>query len=189
VRLFIAINLPQETRGAIETQMDSLRPALEGAGKLRWTPPGQLHFTLKFLGACAESHPEKLKAVLRRTLQFMRPFEIEIGGLGAFPSPAKPRIFWMGVKAGLEGLERAATELESGCADLGFPREERRFHAHLTLARIPFLRDAKPLRDVIESAREKSYGRFTAKSICLMESRLLPQGPEYAVLEEIPFLI
>src|SRR5215217_3503525 len=94
VRLFVAINLPEDVRRGLHEAAAPLRSA---APQVSWVAAEKLHLTMKFLG---EQPPETLEtgeAALRAAAAGHRAFDIEIGGFGAFPSLAAPSVVWAGV--------------------------------------------------------------------------------------------
>jgi 2'-5' RNA ligase len=88
-----------------------------------------MHLTLKFLGDIEEDEAAKLTEVLREIpLAPMRP---RIRGVTAFPSPSRARVIVVALAD--PNVDALAAEVERRS---GFPREERPFRAHVTLARI-----------------------------------------------------
>src|SRR5207344_3659032 len=71
------------------------------------------------------------------------PFDLTLAGTGAFPESGAPRVLWMGVEQGKDGLMAVEREVSARLSGLGIPREERPFNPHLTLARV---REAAGLR-------------------------------------------
>ena len=75
--------------------------------------------------------------------------------------------------------------VESLCASLGFPVEERPFRPHLTLARLR--RDAKApaaLTAYLSEAAHARYGEGLFDRIVLFRSDLERGGPRHTVLAE-----
>jgi 2'-5' RNA ligase len=104
---------------------------------LAWVPPANLHVTLKFFGSIP---PESLDAItlrLRQRLVETPAFPLRVKSYGAFPAASEgpPRILWIGV-AGGKPLEALHGMVEREMEDLGFAREPRPFHPHITVARV-----------------------------------------------------
>ncbi len=74
--------------------------------------------------------------------------------------------------------------MEAECERLGFEREKRGFHAHLTLGRISGKRNLKPLLDYIRIGTELESS-FAADNINIYKSVLMPRGAVYTILESI----
>jgi 2'-5' RNA ligase len=132
MRLFIAVNFPDETKSRILMIQDQLRSqALRG----NFTRPENLHLTLVFLG---ETPEEKLPAVFRvtRTAEFP-PFEISFNRAGCFTRGRK-ELWWIGAdqnSPGLSRLEAIHKRLLGGLSEAGLPADKRPFNAHITLGR------------------------------------------------------
>ena len=85
-------------------------------------------------------------------------------------------------------LSRLQENVDSALTALGFPKEERSFVPHLTLARIK--QGASPLerRDFGELARASSFEdkySVAAEAISLMRSQLTPAGAVYTRLSVV----
>jgi 2'-5' RNA ligase len=140
MRLCAAVDLNDDARAAIAAEQRRLVAALRGSGTLTPTRVDQLHLTLVFLADVPDGRGAEVVEALSRP--FDPPaFDVEFGGLGAFPPHGAPRVVWIGLRRGA----REAIDLQSAVAarldELGLTIEARAFHPHLTLAR---WRDAKP---------------------------------------------
>jgi 2'-5' RNA ligase len=114
-------------------------------------------------------------------------FELEVGGLGAFPSATRPRVLWAGLVAGDAPLAALAASVEAALADLGFPREGRAFSAHVTLGRIRQPgRAPAPLAEALGASAGQRFGRVPITEAALMRSDLSPHGARYTTLAAIP---
>ena len=63
-----------------------------------------------------------------------------------------------------------------------FPRDTR-FHPHLTLARIKFVKDKQDFMDKLNKIPVKEL-EFSVKSFKLIKSTLTPEGPVYEDVAE-----
>ena len=179
MRLFIAITLPEPLKQTIHRATESLRNA---APTIRWVSADQLHITLKFLGEVKEPAMSAIGAALERAANSHAPFDLDFAGVGAFPNTRRPRVYWLGVNpnTALHGLQES---VETEIVPLGFPREARPFHPHLTLGRVGPEVPADQLRAAERLAGELDYnGRVVVNSAELMLSRLSPKGARYEVL-------
>ena len=70
-----------------------------------------------------------------RSISPREPIPADVKGLGWYPNPHHPRVFWVGVQAG-DTLATLVQDIEAALASLGMAKEARPFNAHLTLARI-----------------------------------------------------
>ncbi len=180
MRLFIAIDLPDSIRAALSREQARLRAACAGNKDIRWTRPEGVHVTLKFLGEVAAPRLPEVIGVLSKFGSFDS-FEIEVAGFGFFPSARRPRVFWAGLEAP-PALARLAGRIEAAMEPLGFPREDREFHPHLTLARIESQRPQPVLQAALDQGGPANFGRFAASEFFLFESKLKPGGAEYSRL-------
>jgi 2'-5' RNA ligase len=182
MRLFVALDIPDDVRSTLAALAAKLRSA---CGNARWTRIAGLHVTLKFIG---ETSPEKAQAI-RSALASLPPrsaFTMNFRGLGFFPNERRPRVLWAGVAADPE-LAPLAADVETALAALGLPREERAFSPHLTLARFDSPRGLDALHAAIGKAGSPEFGAATAREFHLYQSVLKPGGAEYTRLATFPF--
>jgi 2'-5' RNA ligase len=176
MRLFVAINLPEDLRSAVWEACHALRAR---SYPVRWVDAGAIHLTLKFLGDVEETREPVIVDAVRSAVQGTRPFPLSLDGFGAFPTPRRPRVVWVGCEAA-PPLELLQDRVERNFAAVGFPVEGRAFHPHLTLGRAR--RDARP-RDFTGIERELAdldfHGELVVSSVDLMQSVLAPQGARY----------
>ncbi len=180
VRTFVAV----ETSGAVRQKAAELIDILSATGaKVSWTKPHNLHLTLKFLDEVRWNDIADVTRAVEQAAQSIEPFEQEIRGAGAFPSASRPRTLWLGTAAGSESLAALHAALEKALKPIGFPKEHRRFAAHLTLGRV---RDAGPgayeLGPLIKQHADFPAGRFTVEELVIFSSELTPQGPIYEAM-------
>ncbi len=183
MRLFIAINLPQEERARLDREVRALRAARL---PVRWVAADALHLTLKFLGEVPDGQVAEVETVSTAVAARFAPFRLELGGLGAFPNLRNPRVVWVGVQAPPE-LARLAGALEDAMAGLGFPRETRPFSPHLTLGRAERDARAGDFRGLPALAAQFGFrADVEARSADLMRSHLSPRGARYERLLAAP---
>jgi 2'-5' RNA ligase len=182
MRLFVALDIPDDVRSAIRALAPRLRPTCRNA---RWVRIEGLHVTLKFIG---ETSPEKAQAikVALAAIPCRVPIPINFRGVGFFPNERRPRVLWVGIAAGSELAALAAT-VETSLDPLGIPREEHAFSPHLTLARFDTPRGLDDLHAAIEKAGPLEFGGTTAKEFHLYQSVLKPGGAEYTRLATFSF--
>jgi len=133
-----------------------------------------LHLTLKFLGQIPFEQAEEVKRRLRK-IKFPK-FEAKIEEAGFFEN-RKIGIIWLKL-TNCENIQRAVDETLSGLFE-----KERRFMAHLTIARVKKIIDKKKFfAKLKEMEIPKPF--FIIDKFYLMESRLKEEGPEYNILEK-----
>jgi 2'-5' RNA ligase len=182
MRLFVALDIPEDVRSAIGALAAKLRPACRNA---RWVRIEGLHVTLKFIG---ETSPEKAGAIKTALASIppRAPIPITFRGLGFFPDERRPHVLWAGIKAGTE-LAALAGAIEAALDPLGISREERPFSPHLTLARLDTPRVIEAFQDAVKKAGRLALGRNTAEEFHLYQSVLKPGGAEYTRLATFSF--
>lgn len=182
MRLFVALDLPAPILDSLERTVRVLKPA---APRISWSPVSNLHITTKFIGEWPEEKLRDLKTALE---EIHRPgvIEVRVAGVGWFPNPHSPRVFWAAVKAPA-ALAELASATDRATATLGVPAESRAYHPHLTLARIKTAENLAPLRQAVAKLdKELEFGTFTARSYFLYLSEPKPSGAVYTKLAEFP---
>jgi 2'-5' RNA ligase len=108
-----------------------------------------------------------------------RPFEMAVGGLGAFPNFRRARVLWLGVEQEPR-LELLHHDVEVAGADVGFEIEGRAFRPHITLARLRTPLDDERHRDLARLARAVDFNASVpVEQVTLFESTLGRGGSEY----------
>ncbi|MBI5576617.1 MAG: RNA 2',3'-cyclic phosphodiesterase [Deltaproteobacteria bacterium] len=183
MRVFIGIGLPQNCRRAIAEAISPLR------GKrtpISWTQEDNLHVTLKFLGETPPERIEDIGLLLDGAAAGIPPFELAVEEAGGFPGLRTPRVLWVGIREPLELVGKLHENIENALSAAGFPREERRFHPHVTVGRA---RDRLPEgwgEQYAKALSGKRFGVVGVNSFQLYESRLSPGGAVYRVLRDVP---
>jgi 2'-5' RNA ligase len=177
VRLFVALDIPQTVRDSLAKLSSHLRQTCPSA---RWARIEGAHLTLKFIGVVPPEPAERIRAALGG-VPATGPIEMHFAGLGFFPDPRRPRVFWAGIEAGAL-LPALAASIESRLEPLGIPREAREFSPHITLARFDSPRGLDPLRTAVEKLGVPEFGRALAGEFHLYQSVLKRGGAEYTRL-------
>ncbi|MDQ2693582.1 MAG: RNA 2',3'-cyclic phosphodiesterase [Chloroflexota bacterium] len=186
LRAFIALDIPAEIRQRVGQTTAELRQEL--GPLVRWVPVENMHLTLKFLGDIAPSNVEVLSQMLRAEAELFPCFDFQLGGLGSFPSPKRPRVLYIGIRApaALDALQRG---LESASRRIGYESEERSYSPHLTIGRLrqnATASDQQTIRRRIEQTTIDSLGTVRVDSLHLYKSDLKPSGSVYTRLFTAP---
>jgi len=184
MRAFVAIELTPELKSTLADLVRRLQRINRGG--IGWVRETGMHLTLKFLGEIEEIRAGAVGTAMDEAASATRPLPLEVRGTGYFPGGRSPRVLWAGFSPAPE-LDALQARLEAGLEALGFERESRPFHPHLTLGRV---RSAAGIRDILtelDLRRQTSFGTMTAARIVLVRSVLKPSGAEYSVLKESPF--
>ncbi len=179
IRAFIAIELPDELRVALEEAQARLKRARVGV-KISWTKIANLHLTLQFLGYVAEPVVERISVALADMA--VQPFAVPVSGVGAFPDERRPRVLWIGCDDVAGKLKTLAAAVQAVTQPLGFEPERREFAAHLTLGRIKFPRPDAALTKALDSLKTQTFGTLRVDAVHLFQSQLHPDGSIYTKL-------
>ena len=167
MRLFFAIELHDELRGALHHAVAPLRAT---EPDIAWVRPEKLHLTMKFLGEVPEGGVETLARAAGAVAARHRPLELTLGGVGAFPNFRRARVVWMGV-ASEPRLELLHHDLEVACGDAGFEVEGRPFRPHITLGRVRAPLSLDRARPFARAARRVAYAASDeVRALALLES-------------------
>jgi 2'-5' RNA ligase len=162
MRLFTAIDIPEETRTVLGALLARLKPL----ARIQWSPVENLHITTKFIGEWPERRLDDLKSALGGVSGF-GPVEIQIAGLGWFPAARLARVLYAQIECPL--LPALAHRTGEAAASVGVPNEERVYSPHLTLGRIRENVPMGPLQKAVE-AEPPAIGGFRAESWALFQS-------------------
>ena len=174
-RIFIALRLDDITRALIS----GLGGQVPGA---RPVTAEQLHLTLRFIGDVDGTTFEDIREQLRELSAL--PISFSISGVGHFPPRGQPRVLWAGVEPSGELiiLRNKVNRILKLC---GISPEQRKFHPHITLAR---LKNSSPHR-VARFLSQNSLLRtppLTVRQLTLFSSILAPKGAVHTIEEEYP---
>jgi 2'-5' RNA ligase len=179
VRAFLAIPLPADVLSEVQRVQNELAGALP---EIRWTSPTTMHLTLKFFGSISEESLEKIGEIILSIGRLCTPFQIEIGGVGAFPSLGPPRVIWLGVREA-HALVALQSAFEEKLQKIGIPREDQPYSPHLTLGRSR--RRIPAAREILQKYRNVGCGTMLIEKVILFESRLLPTGSIHLPLKAV----
>jgi 2'-5' RNA ligase len=180
-RIFIAIAIPEPMEGPLLRLQAELAPMMPGC---RWTSALPFHLTLAFLGDVPNSDLSAICQVVTSSAGTVEPFEIEVKGVGAFPSRLKPRVIWAGVtSSNVKPLFDLQQSIVTSLARIGHGPDDQRFNPHVTLGRIKYQRPGSgDLTALIERHRPWSAGQCTVVDVQVFASTLGPTGSAYKVL-------
>lgn len=189
VRLFIACEVPDDTRNAIGTVIDELK-ARSGTA-VRWIRAEGVHVTLKFLGEVPMKQLPAIKLAVQEAVHGTAPFELEFSNIGTFGGREGLRIMWVGIAGDVLRLEKLVRDVNAALAVVGFEPERRPFRPHLTLGRV---RDEIPTRQRAEI--EVAVGKMAVPpapwrttQVSLMRSKLTTTGAVYEVIASFPLRV
>ncbi len=179
MRSFIAIAVPELVLRSLEEIMAQLQGLnLQG----RFAKTESIHLTLQFLGNIEEEQIPGIAQILEQAGMGVAPIDLKVGRLGVFPHLTHPRVVWIGVEP-IDTLMKLQSKIQQDLAPLGFPKENRDFHPHLTLLRLKSRKNLRQLAQYMETdGPDLRAGVIQAEQIHLYQSILKPQGAEYLKL-------
>ncbi len=184
VRCFIAISLPEDIVKRLAQQIASIKEVVPH-GVIRWVREDNIHLTLKFLGNVPSNELTEITNSIQRSADRHAAFVFEIVSFGCFPKLNSPHTLWIGIREPSGVLLSLQSDLEDELAGLGFPRERRRFHPHLTIGRVKRNADRDARTELAESLAQvkvEQIGVVQVRGIRLMRSDLHPAGAVYSQL-------
>jgi 2'-5' RNA ligase len=186
IRAFIAVLLPDEVKQSLSALQERLRSGSSVPAK--WVDPGNIHLTLKFLGNISPGMIGRITSAMETAAREIRPFRIQVKGLGAFPNANRVNIVWVGMEGDVERLALLQKRIDAQLSHLGFKSENRPFTPHLTIARIrdhASAEERRKLGRIIEDTAFDTSHPVDVSAVHLMKSQLTRQGPIYSVIAAV----
>jgi 2'-5' RNA ligase len=184
MRVFIAIELPEEIKNALQRLQLRLR---QTGADVKWVAQQNIHLTLKFLGEIDDEKANSLSQAIEDIAKRHSVFTLHIAKLGAFPKRESPRVIWVGIGQGDEQVKKIALALEEKIALLGIPKEERPFSSHITIGRTRSMFNRQNLIQELKKLEDSfalDVKEFLVDKLTLFKSTLTPRGPLYTILKE-----
>ena len=128
MRLFIAINFPNEIKAAIAKIRDRVK---EAAFRGNFTLDENLHQTLVFLGECDARQADAIKVVMDETV--FSEFTLTLDKVGCFKRNGGA-IWWIGLQEN-ESLSALQADLTGRLSQKDFILENRKYTPHVTIGR------------------------------------------------------
>ncbi|MDQ6884063.1 MAG: RNA 2',3'-cyclic phosphodiesterase [Candidatus Dormibacteraeota bacterium] len=186
-RLFVAALLADANRRALKLPIAQLAPL---APLVKASRPEAIHLTLHFLGSVEVERIEAISRGLQEALASFKPFEVEVAGVGAFPSLSRPRVLWAGIGGrDRERLGDLQAATGSALRSAGISIEPRPYAPHLTLGRLRTIAPAGDRAAIgrwAEAWEAVSFGALSIDAIHLMRSDLSQRPPRYSSLKSFP---
>ena len=171
MRLFIAVNFPEEIRQELfEVSTKLMRQADAG----RIVALENYHLTLVFIGET--ERVAEIKEAMATTChrELTEPLQIILSGIGSFRgNKGKGHTWWVGVEENA-GLTRLANRLADELRALGFSIEKRAYKPHITIGRAVVT--SRPISLQLPDLE------LTASTISLMRSDFKNGKPVYREL-------
>jgi 2'-5' RNA ligase len=167
VRLFVAVDPPEEVRVDLATALRERAPDLLTEAKP--VRPEQFHLTLAFLGEVPEERLSAVWSTVERAAASTRPLRLGLAGSGAFGRDRA--VVWVGLVGDTDGLQQLSGVLRDRLRAARVPLDTRPFRPHLTLARGVDLR-REPAAAALAALTSYEGPWWTAEGLTLVRSRL-----------------
>ena len=177
-RVFCAVELPEDVRARLREHIARLQNEVPDAAA-SWSRVENIHLTLKFFGNVALDHIPKISAAATRTTEQFSKFQIGIGNTGVFPRPSRAQVLWIGVNDPSGKLTSLQSRFEDECAAEGFPKEDRAYKPHLTIARL-----RKPERRLADTHLQMTFEPIAVPvhELIVFRSELSSKGSRYTAI-------
>lgn len=170
MRLFVAVEVPR----------------VGVPGLLFEAGEAPVHVTLKFLGEVEPARVPELAQALDRALVGAHGGKATLEGMGGFPNRERPRVLWIGITQGREIFRDLQERVEGALSGMGFPKEERPFHPHMTVARPKGPAQLEEARRALRENEGRVFAAFEVKDVLLKRSVLAPSGAVHTTLVSLP---
>ena len=183
-RLFCAVELSAEVRKQLEEHILKLRKLVPDVAA-SWSRVENIHLTLKFFGNVAVDRIPVISAAASRAVAKFSSFPIGVGNTGVFPRPSRAQVLWIGVSDPSGNLSALQERLENECAAEGFPKEDRAYRPHLTIARI---RRPESARRLVDAHLQINFPitEVELNELIVFRSELSPKGSKYTAISKHP---
>ncbi|MDP6992081.1 MAG: RNA 2',3'-cyclic phosphodiesterase [Candidatus Marinimicrobia bacterium] len=178
IRTFVAVPVPEPVLALQKTLRSTIDPK---RGQIKWVRPDQLHLTLKFIGYTPESSFDDIRSVLDGIANNTRPIQLNIEGTGCFPKKERPRVLWAGIQGEIEKLNTLVNATQSALDLLGFFKDDKPYHPHITMGRARYPQKHTPDVSFFLDAPYSGIP-FGIEKIQFISSELFPNGPVYTIL-------
>ena len=177
IRLFVALRLEP----SIRTLLSGLGSTIPGS---RTVPEDQIHLTLRFIGEVESSRLNDIRECLTEVQA--EPLNVAIKGVGHFPPRGRPRVIWAGIEPAGD-LVILRNKVNRALMQCGIEPEQRKYHPHVTLARLNNSPPGKVAHFLAGNSLLESPP-FSIDRITLFSSSLSHKGARHYVEAEYPLL-
>lgn len=182
MRVFIAIDIDDTIRRDIADVQAELQANVDiKRGDAKWVDPRNIHLTLKFLGEAKDPQVVDICKAAKEVASRHEKFEVECEKVGHFGGKSA-RVLWVGAGENCPELLELQQDLEERLAETGWPKENRKYSAHLTLCRVRNSHAGAKLARLTENYKDFKLGTVAAEAVTVYQSELTSSGPDYTVL-------
>ena len=174
IRSFLAFELPPGVRGAVKEILDDVRdPELH----VKWVKVDSIHLTVVFIGNIRQEEVPEIEEEIKGVCEGYGPFSLSLKGLGVFPNPRRPRVFWVGLDGEIGRMGCLRDDLLGRLKPFGLKEDKRVFRPHLTLGRFRRPeRGGSSLNDIISRYEDFRGPDFSLDELVFFKSELKRDG-------------
>jgi 2'-5' RNA ligase len=183
IRTFIAFPLDEPIIRLLLKAQENLSQV---GADVRWVERENLHLTLKFLGNVRDEELPGICAILDEAASQVEPFEFDISGLTSAPPMGQMRMIWAKIEEPTGRLKLLYEMLDEAFESLGYKKERRMFHPHLTVGRVKSGRNVQQLRSAVAAFADSEFGVQPAEEVVAYSSLLTRDGSVYTPLRAAP---
>ncbi len=180
IRSFIAIEIEEQE---VLSKIIKIKNSISDLGlDIKPVEDENIHITIRFLGEITFTTLNEIKNILNNTTKIVKPFTINIKGIGAFPNTLRPRVIWVGITEGFDNLIAIRKYIDNEVIRLKLIdvyRDRHEFSPHITIARVKSLRNIDRFIEFYQSYKDFEFGISHVSKIKLKQSILTPRGPIY----------
>lgn len=182
MRCFIAIDIDEQIRKGLSDLQNELRKKVDvRKGDVKWVDPAITHLTLKFLGEIKNEQAVDVCNIAAEVAGRHERFELDVRSVGFFGGRSA-KVLWVGAGEDCDALMQLHEDLEQRLEQAGWPRQARKFSAHLTLCRTRNPSAGIKLAQASRQYADFDLGALSVNSVTVYQSELTPEGPIYAAL-------
>lgn len=178
MRIFFAIDFPENIKEILLERIINFKQSFPA---FKWIKKPALHLTLKFIGEVPSDLVDQIGELLKGPLGSINAFSLSTTQFGFFPNPKRARVFYLDLEKS-EVLNKCFNTIEENLETLGIEKENRRFHPHITLARIKNVTPSDYKLSVLNNQNIQKL-KTDVLEIILMQSELLPSGARYTPVQ------
>ncbi len=174
MRSFLAFEIPPKVKAYLSQVSEAMAKSVPG---VRWVRPEGQHITIRVFGEISDARAREITEVLGAAGPSPG-VETTLNRIDAFPDRRRPRVIVATIDEGVDIIRSIYHDIETRLTALGYEREKRGFHPHITFGRMKcprlFWRETPPLE----------CPRFAIERIILYKSILGREGATYEPLFE-----
>jgi len=182
MRVFIAIDIDEVIKQGLTVLQRELQGKVDiRKGDVRWVNPNNIHLTLKFLGDTKDAQVVEVCNIAKDVASRHKKFDIDVETVGHFGGRSA-KVLWVGAGDDCSELLALQQDLEEQLAEAGWPKENRKYSAHLTLCRVRNSKAGIKLAQLTDEYKDFKLGTIAAEAVMVYQSELTSSGPNYTVL-------